>query len=133
MPCPRCGKDTPGDSFCSITCMKLYDGKKIDEEAEFKKIYDSLEDITNEFTECPFCRIRLKVSKPKLVEHSDAKYIRNKYCPRCYRVFGHLVANTEDAEDWEFIKVPFEDAKQMLNDLLLMKKEDENKGEQVNK
>ncbi|MBD3229598.1 MAG: hypothetical protein GF329_15565 [Candidatus Lokiarchaeota archaeon] len=119
MPCPRCGKDTPGDSFCSIKCMKLYKGKKINEAEEFKKRYEMLDELTNDFTECPFCRqIRLVTSKPKPPKNDTELLEKNLYCPRCYRVFGHLLGKEEDEEeDWEFKKIPFEEAKEILRDL----------------
>jgi Zn-finger nucleic acid-binding protein len=108
--------------------MKLYKGKKINEEEEFKIRYDRLEELTNDFEICPFCQIKLKTSKPKNSEESD-KLVKNLYCPRCYRVFGHLEGKMEqidaDDEEWEKKKVPFDDAKQILHDLQDILKDEE--------
>ena len=128
MTCPRCGKDTPGDAFCSIECMKLYKGKKINQQEEYKIRYDRLEELTNDFEICPFCQIKLKKSKPKESEEGDF-LVKNLYCPRCYRVFGYLKGKMEqidaDDEEWEKKKVPFEDSKQILHDLQDILKDEE--------
>ncbi|MHA1269368.1 MAG: hypothetical protein ACTSPY_06225 [Candidatus Helarchaeota archaeon] len=116
MPCPRCGKDTPRDSFCSIECMKLYTGKKIDEEKQLKERYEMLDRLTEDFNICPFCNIKLRISKPKESETEKNLLEKNKYCPKCYRVYGFLLGTEED-ETWTFKKIPFEDAKQLLHDL----------------
>ncbi|MHA1231841.1 MAG: hypothetical protein ACTSRP_25840 [Candidatus Helarchaeota archaeon] len=116
MTCPRCGKPTPKDSFCSVACMKLYSGKQIDEEQILKERYELLDELTEDFTICPFCNIKLRISKPKKIENDKDIYERNKYCPKCYRIFGHLYGNNQD-DIWEFKKIPFEEARQTLYDL----------------
>ncbi|MHA1309497.1 MAG: hypothetical protein ACTSQO_01095 [Candidatus Helarchaeota archaeon] len=116
MTCPRCGKDTPKDSFCSIECMKLYNGKQINEEEELKRRYEMLNELTNDFNNCPFCNVKLRLSKPKSSDKDEHLLERNKYCPRCYRVFGYMISSGED-DIWTFMKIPFEDAKKILKEM----------------
>ena len=116
MTCPRCGKHTPADAFCSIECMKLYKGKKYNEKEQYKERYKMLDELTDDFSICPFCQIKLKESKPKQSKNNSKLLEKNKYCPRCYRVFGHLTGKNEE-EEFTFKKVIFEEAQQILHDL----------------
>jgi hypothetical protein len=122
MPCPQCGKDTPGDSFCSVECMNAYEDDRVSDtdEAELEKRYALLKQLTRDFTECPFCRLKMVLSKPLPIDEGDEDDLhtreRQKICPKCYRVYGFLVKDDLD-EDWVFEPLFFEEAYDVLVDL----------------
>lgn len=127
MPCPHCGKDTPGESFCSVECMNAFEeGHALYDEKELETRYGKLRSLTRDYTECPFCRLKLVLSKPRPIEEetSDGEneddelhtLERNKFCPKCYRVYGFLIKD-DLQDDWIFEPLYFEEAYDILIDL----------------
>ncbi len=122
MPCPQCGKDTPGESFCSVECMNAYEEDRVSDtdEAELEKRYGLLRQLTRDYTECPFCRLKLVVSKPQPIDEDGDDELhtqeRQKICPKCYRVYGFLIKDDLD-KDWQFEPLYFEEAYDLLVDL----------------
>ena len=133
MTCPVCGADTPENSYCSVECMKIAKEKEAKgelggedaEEAELNRKYDLLPELTENWTICPFHKVKLKLGKEKLIKEDEDDedtfyYERTKYCPKCYRVYCYLYKdyNVEDEEvDWE-LEVPyFEEAVDLLYEL----------------
>jgi len=123
MPCPHCGKDTPGESFCSVECMNAFEAERAadHDEAELERRYNKLKQVTKDYTECPFCRLKLIVPKtPKPIDEGDEDDLhtmeREKLCPRCYRVYAFLIKDDLD-EDWVFEPLYFEEAYDILVDL----------------
>ncbi|NVM30121.1 MAG: hypothetical protein HWN65_14855 [Candidatus Helarchaeota archaeon] len=121
MPCPQCGKETPGDSFCSVECMNAYEEDRAadNDERELERRYNMLRNLTRDYSECPFCRLKLVLSKPKPIdEEADELNTleRNKFCPKCYRVYGFLVKDDLE-KDWVFESLYFEEAFDILVDL----------------
>ncbi|MFX1293848.1 MAG: hypothetical protein ACFFD2_03165 [Promethearchaeota archaeon] len=121
MPCPQCGKDTPVDSFCSVECMNAYEEDRVadNDEAELERRYGLLKQLTRDYSECPFCRLKLVLSKPQPIDESDEDDLntleRQKVCPKCYRVYGFMIK--DDLQDWAFESLYFEEAYDLLVDL----------------
>ncbi|MHA1130586.1 MAG: hypothetical protein ACTSQI_15070 [Candidatus Helarchaeota archaeon] len=122
MPCPQCGKDTPGDSFCSVECMNAYEDDRVSDtdETELERRYGLLRQLTRDFSECPFCRLKMVLTKPSPIDEDEEDDLntreRQKICPKCYRVYGFLVKDDLD-EDWVFDPLYFEEAYDLLVDL----------------
>ncbi|MHA1266006.1 MAG: hypothetical protein ACTSRS_12310 [Candidatus Helarchaeota archaeon] len=121
MPCPQCGKETPGESFCSVECMNAYEeGLAGHDEKELERRYNMLRTLTRDYTECPFCRLKLVLSKPKPIDEGDEDPLntleRNKFCPKCYRVYGFLIKD-DLQDDWLFEPLYYEEAYDLLLDL----------------
>ncbi len=122
MPCPHCGKETPGDSFCSVECMNAYEEERVSDtdEEELERRYALLKQLTRDYSECPFCRLKLVLSKALRIDEEDEDDLntleRQKICPKCYRVYGFLIKDDISA-DWEFDPVYFEEAYDLLVDL----------------
>lgn len=122
MPCPHCGKETPGESFCSVACMNAFEAERgaDHDEAELERRYNMLKQITRDYSECPFCRLKLVVSKAKPIDDGDEDELhsleRQKFCPKCYRVYAFMLK--DDLErDWVFEPLYFEEAFDILIDL----------------
>ena len=122
MPCPQCGKETPGESFCSVECMNAFEEDRVadNDEKELERRYNMLRTLTRDYSECPFCRLKLVLSKPKPIDEGDDDELntveRNKFCPKCYRVYGFMMK--DDLEDnWVFDALYFEEAYDLLVDL----------------
>lgn len=120
MPCPQCGKETPGDTFCSVECMNAFEAERVSDtdEKELEKRYGMLRQLTRDYAECPFCRLKLILSKPKPIDEDDDLNTleRQKFCPKCYRVYGFLIKD-DIAENWEFEPLYYEEAFDLLVDL----------------
>ncbi len=122
MPCKQCGKETPGESFCSVECMNAYEADRAadNDEAELERRFGLLKQLTRDYSECPFCRLKLALSKPKPIDEGDEDELhtleRQKFCPKCYRVYGFLVKD-DLQEDWIFEPPYFEEAYDILIDL----------------
>ena len=134
MVCPYCGAETPGEMFCSVSCMKKSKAKKeqnIDENEQIKELYDLLPDLTNNYIFCAFHKQKLVDGKPQPVEKEDFQESyeleKKKFCPRCYRTYGisYLPKNLElveeetdeDRDKWKFILSDFTDLKEILLEL----------------
>ncbi|NVM02530.1 MAG: hypothetical protein HWN67_09360 [Candidatus Helarchaeota archaeon] len=130
MTCPICGVPTPGESYCSVECMKIAKEKEAKglesedaEEKELDRKYELLPILTEKWTVCPFHKVKLKLGKEKLIKEDEDDedtyyYERTKYCPRCYRVFCYLFKEygLEDAE-WELEAPYFEETVDLLVEL----------------
>ncbi|MHA1299438.1 MAG: hypothetical protein ACTSO9_08400 [Candidatus Helarchaeota archaeon] len=131
MTCPVCGANTPGSSYCSVECMKIAKEKEakgeddsIDaEERELDRKYELLPELTENWTICPFHKVKLKLGKEKLIKEDEDDedtfyYERTKYCPKCYRVFCYLYKDygVDDA-DWELETPYFEETVDLLREL----------------
>lgn len=129
-PCPICSAPTPGTAYCSVECMNQAKEKEatqsegVDaEEKELDRKYDLLPVLTDNWTMCPFHKVKLKLGKEKLVKEDEDDedsfyYERTKYCPKCYRVFCYLYKDygVENAE-WE-LEVPyFEETVDLIDEL----------------
>jgi hypothetical protein len=122
MPCPHCGKETPGETFCSVECMNAFEAERVSDtdEKELEKRFNKLKQLTRDYTECPFCRLKLILSKPKPIDEDDEDDLhtqeRQKMCPKCYRVYGFLIKDDLE-ENWVFEPLYFEEAYDILVDL----------------
>lgn len=129
MTCPVCGTDTPGTSYCSVECMKIAKEKEAkgedsidEEEKEMDRKYELLPELTENWTICPFHKVKLKLGKEKLVKEDEDDedsfyYERTKYCPKCYRVYCYLFKEYNEASDWELEPPYFEEAVDLLQEL----------------
>ena len=93
------------------------------EEKELDRKYELLPVLTDDWTICPFHKIKLKLGKEKLVKEDEEDedsyyYEKPKYCPKCYRVFCYFYKDygNEDAE-WELEPLYFEEAIDILGEL----------------
>ncbi|HUX98533.1 MAG TPA: hypothetical protein VMV49_03210 [Candidatus Deferrimicrobium sp.] len=122
MPCPQCGKETPGESFCSVECMNAFEAERVSDtdEKELEKRFNKLKQLTRDYSECPFCRLKLVLSKPKPIDDEDEDDLhtleRSKMCPKCYRVYGFVIKDDLE-ENWVFEPLYFEEAYDILVDL----------------
>jgi uncharacterized protein YbaR (Trm112 family) len=99
------------------------------DEAELERRYNMLKQITREYSECPFCRLKLVVSKPKPIDEGDDDNLhtleRQKFCPKCYRVYAFLIKD-DLSKDWVFEPLYFEEAYDILIDLGKILKNEKN-------
>lgn len=125
-PCPYCGNPTPGDTYCSVSCMKKEKAKaeqNVDEKQEIQQLYELLSKLTTEFIFCAFHKQKLADGKPSPIENElKDKYQleKKKFCPRCYRTYGFSYLPKDpvgEEESWDFKLLTFEDMKELLIDL----------------